>query len=268
MDIPFIKMHGLGNDYIFFDCLNQNFINDPSQLSIRLSDRHFGIGADGIVLILPSQKANLKMRIFNADGSEAEMCGNAIRCIAKYIFELNPNNCKQLTVDTLAGLISVKINTNTNNKFISATVNMGMPKITKQSIILNDNTTYKINCVNIGNPHAVVFVDDITDLQVLKHGSEIENYPIFSNKTNVEFAKIIDKNTIKMRVWERGTGETLACGTGATATAAAAFANKLTNKNITVKLLGGELQLKQTAKKNIYMTGTAQKVFTGIIKIN
>lgn len=273
----FLKMHGLGNDYIYVDCLKQN-LNNPSKYAKLWSDRHFGIGSDGLVLILPSSKADFKMEIYNSDGSEAEMCGNAIRCVAKYLYERNITRKKILTIETLSGIKNLYLNVD-NGTVKTIKVNMGIPifdcsyipvnlnqnKIMNFPLVIN-NFTYKISCVSMGNPHAVLFVDsDLNSLEIKNIGKSIENNVLFPHRTNVEFVNIIDENNIKMRVWERGAGETLACGTGACAAVACAIENGYTKNKVNVHLLGGNLFIEWD--KYIYMIGTATEVFEGEIKI-
>lgn len=266
MGIPFVKMHGLGNDYIYFNCLdNHALITEPHQLAIELSRAHFGIGADGIVLLLPSDCADVKMRMFNADGSEAEMCGNAVRCIAKYMVDNQLNSDERVSIETLAGIIEAEIIRAEDGSFSAARVAMGHPQVEPCQIDLKGGPSYTAQKVNIGNPHAVIIVDEITDTQVLQHGAAIENHPLFPAKTNVEFVKVIDRQHIQMRVWERGSGETLACGTGASAAAAACIANDLTDKKVQVKLRGGDLEIEQASDGTIYMAGPATTVFSGVL---
>jgi diaminopimelate epimerase len=283
MEIKFTKMHGLGNDYIYFDCIdNPALIANPEAVAVQLSDRHFGIGGDGIVLILPHEEADFRMRMFNSDGSEAEMCGNAIRCVAKYLCDNNYLTGNNVEIYTGAGILSIEISRNANGTFTSARVDMGEPilhglyipvNIDKEPIIaepltLKNGTEYAITCVSMGNPHAVIFVDEITDEQILTHGAEIEINSLFPSKINVEFVKIISQDAVEMRVWERGAGETLACGTGASAVTVASVLNKLTNRKITVHLLGGDLNIEWGNDNHVYMTGPATTVFTGTVEIS
>lgn len=274
----FLKMHGLGNDYIYVDCLKQK-LNNPSKYAKLWSDRHFGIGADGLVLILPSLKADAKMDIYNSDGSKAEMCGNAIRCVGKYLYENNILNKKNIKIETLSGIKDLYLNVN-NNIVETVKVNMGIPIFNssnipvdiKQDRVINfpltiDKLTYNITCVSMGNPHAVLFVDDDLDtLEIENIGKTIENNNLFPNRINVEFINIIDESNIRMRVWERGAGETLACGTGACAAVAASVENGYTKNSVNVHLLGGDLFVEWD--NYIYMTGTATKVFKGEIEIH
>lgn len=276
--MEFTKMHGLGNDYIYFNCINEE-IKEPNKLSIKLSDRHFSIGADGIVLIMKSKVADFKMRMFNADGSEGEMCGNATRCIGKYLYEKGITKNKEITLETLAGIKILNLTIN-NNIVTEVSVNMGSPiiiakdipvifnkdKIINEIIIIND-VQYNMTCVSMGNPHCVVFVDDLNKIDVSKVGPLFENNNIFPERINTEFVQVIDNNTLKMRVWERGSGETLACGTGACATVVASVLNDYCsiNEEITVKLLGGDLKIKYSSKGTVEMKGPAEFVFEGRI---
>jgi len=283
MEIKFTKMHGLGNDYIYFDCIdNPALIANPEAVAAQLSDRHFGIGGDGIVLILPHEEADFRMRMFNSDGSEAEMCGNAIRCVTKYLCDNNYLPGNNVDIYTGAGILSIEISRDAKGVFTSARVDMGEPilhglyipvNIDKETIIaepltLKNGTEYAVTCVSMGNPHAVIFVDEITDEQVLIDGAEIEINPLFPSKINVEFVKIISQDAVEMRVWERGAGETLACGTGASAVTVASVLNKLTSRKITVHLLGGDLDIEWGENNHVYMTGPATTAFTGTVEIS
>ncbi len=273
----FLKMHGLGNDYIYVNCLNQK-LNSPSKYAKLWSDRHFGIGSDGLVLILPSSKADFRMSIYNADGSEAEMCGNAIRCVAKYLYESNITDKKILSIETLSGIKDLYLDIE-NDIVKTVKVNMGIPIFDCSHIPVNlnqdkainfplsiNNFTYSISCVSVGNPHAVLFMDDdLNNLEIKNIGKAIENNNLFPKRINVEFVNIIDENNIKIRVWERGAGETLACGTGACAAVVCAVENGYTKNKVNVHLLGGDLFVEWN--DYIYMTGTATKVFKGEIEI-
>ena len=276
--IKFTKMQGLGNDYIYINCLNQR-IEEPSKTAKLMSDRHFGIGSDGIVLILPSKIADFKMRMFNSDGSEAEMCGNAIRCVGKYVFDNELTKKPTIEIETLSG-IKILVMTICNDKITQVKVDMGepildpklIPVIHNKSIFLSEyvqieNTKYSITCVSIGNPHAIIFVDDVNTLKIKDIGPKIETHGLFPKKINVEFVQIINKSTLKMRVWERGAGETLACGTGACAVLVASVLNNISERISTIKLLGGDLNIEWNEKDNhVYMTGPAVKVFDGEIQ--
>lgn len=270
--MKFTKMHGAGNDYIYIDCFNEKVPN-PCELSKNLSDRHFGIGGDGIVLIKPSAKADCFMDIYNADGSRAQMCGNAVRCTAKYIYD---NRIKKsvITVETLSGIKLVKILPD------GCRVNMGKPvlngrliptrygdSIVKDKILNIDNTDYKITCLSMGNPHCVIFCDDVDKIDLQKVGPLFERHEMFPERINTEFAEVVDTNCMKMRVWERGSGETLACGTGACAVGVASIINGFCdrNKEIKIQARGGALSVRWHKCENVYLTGEAFKVFDGDI---
>ncbi len=274
----FTKMHGAGNDYVYIDCFTQKAEN-PKELSKKLSDRHFGIGADGIVLIKPSVIADCFMDIYNADGSRAQMCGNAVRCTAKYIYD---NKIKKSTifVETLSGIKAVEIKSE-NGVAVGGRVNMGKPilsghqiptrfgaSIVKKEKLNVDDKNYEITCVSMGNPHCVVFCNDIINLDLNKIGTKFENHEMFPERINTEFVEVVDKNYLKMRVWERGSGETLACGTGACAVAVASVLNGICSKNeeITIYALGGELKAQWSKNDNVYLSGNAVEVFRGSIK--
>ena len=279
MNLEFTKMQGAGNDYIYFNCL-EGVIDDPEVLAIKLSDRHFGIGGDGIVLICNSEIADAKMRMFNIDGSEGKMCGNAIRCVGKYLYDNKLTSNKRLSIDTLSGIKKLELFTE-DNIVHSVSVDMGKAefvpdqipvlldgdKIVNREIIIEDKK-YSITCVSMGNPHCVLFCDDVDIIEIEKLGPKFENASIFPERVNTEFVKVIDKNTIKMRVWERGSGETLACGTGACAAAAAAVENDFCNKGEDIKVIlkGGDLYINYT-DDTVYMIGSAEKVFEGVVAI-
>lgn len=276
--MEFTKMHGIGNDYIYFNCMNEE-IENPEELSLKLSDRHFGVGGDGIVLILPSDKADFRMRMFNADGSEGKMCGNASRCIGKYVYEKGLTDKTEVTLETLAGIKTLNL-TVEDGKVTEVEVNMGMaitdpkeiPVSIDKDIVVKEKIDvcgkeYEITCVSMGNPHCIVYMDNIDDLEIEKIGPKFENHKLFPERINTEFVEVIDKNTLKMRVWERGSGETLACGTGACAVTVASVLNNYCNKDeeVTVKLLGGDLKIKYLSNGLVYMTGPAEFVFEGRI---
>ncbi|MDO8741143.1 MAG: diaminopimelate epimerase [Candidatus Woesearchaeota archaeon] len=270
--MKFAKIHGLGNDYVLINALKENLSGIKfDDLARKMSNRHFGIGSDGIILILPSNKADFKMRIFNSDGSEAEMCGNGIRGFAKYVYEHGLTKNKEITVETLAGIIKPKIIDG------MITVNMGEPvldskkipmicdkqKVINEDLKLKDGTVLKVTCVSMGNPHCIVFVETF-GMPVEKIGYEIEHHKAFPKKTNVEFIQIINKREIAMQVWERGAGVTLACGTGASAAVVASVLNGKTDRKVTVHLLGGDLNIEWNEKdNNVYMTGPAEEVYEG-----
>lgn len=274
----FTKMHGCGNDYIYFNCFDQT-IDDPEALSIQVSDRHFGIGADGIILICKSECADAKMRMFNADGSEGMMCGNGIRCVGKYLVDNNMVTSDELTIETLSGIKYLKVcEKDSEVRLIS--VDMGKSSFKSEDIgiktdldevigypIFIDGKTYEMNCVSVGNPHCVVFVDNVDNIDLQKIGPLFEKHKLFTNGINTEFVEKIDDKTFKMRVWERGSGETLACGTGACAVASVAVKKKYCEKNSDIRIIlkGGELAIKCT-ENGVYMTGPAEKVFDGQIK--
>ena len=277
MGLKFTKMHGCGNDYIYFDCMEKE-IDDPTSLAIKISDRHFGVGGDGIVLICSSKVADAKMRMFNIDGSEGKMCGNAIRCVSKYLYDNKIVSKKVMTIETLSGIKEIKVTTDDEDKVILATVDMGKaefdPKKIPVSIDLDKviayekefgGKKYKITCVSMGNPHCVIFTDEkVSDIDLYKIGPIFEKNEIFPEGVNTEFINVIDKNTLDMRVWERGSGETLACGTGACASVAAAVANGYCNydEDVNVHLIGGTLTI-CCSKDTVKMTGSCKKVFEG-----
>ena len=280
MKLNFTKMHGCGNDYIYFNCFDCG-INSPEILSVSLSDRHTGIGGDGIVLILPSNIADAEMRMFNADGSEGNMCGNAIRCTAKYLYDNKITAKSEITIKTRSGIREIYLYIK-NNTVYSVRVNMGKPelrpekipvKITGESVIGTSVTVgdikYEITCVSMGNPHAVIFQENIDGLDLRRIGPLFENNELFPDRINTEFAEVLDRKHLKMRVWERGSGETQACGTGACALVAAAVLNGYCDKDedIKVGLLGGELIIRYASDNNIYMTGECVKVFDGVIEL-
>ena len=271
-------MHGIGNDYIYFDCLNKPLEN-PEELSIRLSDRHKGVGGDGIVLICPSEIADAKMRMFNADGSEGKMCGNAIRCVGKFLYDFGKTDKTKLTIETLSGVKTLEL-TVENGKVVLVKVDMGAPILAPEKIpVLLDGEKIvareveiagkkqKITCVSMGNPHCVIFTDpDPLDLE--KVGGMYENSPLFPERVNTEFVKALGENQLKMRVWERGSGETWACGTGACAVGVAAVLNGFAKRDedITVHLRGGDLIIRWT-DETVYMTGSATLAFVGEVEI-
>lgn len=262
--INFTKMHGLGNDYVFIDCTNnKNFISNPSQFSKIISNRNFGVGSDGLILIEDSKIADFKMRIFNSDGSEAEMCGNGIRCVGKYVFESNLTQKTIIEIETLAGVKQVSLKLK-NNKVNSVSVCIGKYKILEELELNIIDTNFTITPVLVGNPHAVIFVKDLAKLQIEKYAPFIENHKVFPNKTNVEFVEVINPNFIKIKVWERGSGITLACGTGACASTAVAFNKKFIYKSPNIELPGGILQTYIDEKtNNIYLSGPAVTVYSG-----
>lgn len=275
--VRFTKMHGAANDYIYLNGFEYE-PEDPEELSREISDRHRGVGSDGLVLILPSDKADFRMRMFNSDGSEAEMCGNASRCVAKYCFERGLTDRSEFTLETLAGIKVLKCDV-VDGCVRLVTVDMGEPELKPELVpVISRNSdknvgepetigdkTYPITAVSMGNPHAVIFVAEITDDHVLGDGPVLEVADIFPHKANIEFAKVLDRNHIQMRVWERGAGETMACGTGACATAVAGVLNDLTDRDVDIMLLGGTLHIHWDAETNhVMMTGPAEFVCDGI----
>ena len=273
--MKFTKMEGCGNDYVYVNGFEEK-IDNPNEVAIAVSDRHFGIGSDGLIIINPSEVADFKMCMYNADGSEGKMCGNGIRCVAKYVYDFKLTDKDVITVETLSGIKTLKLNVE-NGKVKTVRVNMGAPILECDKVpvkyddekMINkpvkvDGKTFNITCVSMGNPHAVTFMNDTDNLEIEKIGPKFENNEIFPDKVNTEFIQIIDKKTVKMRVWERGSGETFACGTGACASVVASVLNRLTENKVTVKLLGGELEIEYNQDENtVYMTGPARVVFTG-----
>lgn len=276
----FTKMHGIGNDYLYINCMD-GIDFDPVQVSIKLSDRHFGVGSDGIILICPSDCADFKMRIFNADGSEAKMCGNGIRCFSKYVYAKGLTDKTEIKIDTLSGIKTAWL-TVENGDVTAVRVNMGSP-ILKPALIpvdfdgesmVNqplsvDGQSWNVTCISMGNPHCVTFVDDVDGMDLEKIGPSFENHKAFPDRVNTEFVKPINSNTVQMRVWERGSGETWACGTGACAVATASILNDVVSGNtVNVKLRGGDLIIEWNREENvIYMTGPATFVFDGVVEI-
>ena len=271
----FTKMQGLGNDYVYVDCFKET-IEDPSKLAKVISDRHFGVGSDGLILICPSDKADFEMKMYNADGSRGEMCGNGIRCVAKYVYDYGLTDKTHISVETLGGIKYLDL-TVENGKVALVKVDMGSPILTPAQVpviadgesavdepICVDGVEYRMTCVSMGNPHAVVYMEDVDNLDIEKIGPSFENHERFPNRVNTEFVKVLDRKTAQMRVWERGSGETLACGTGACAVAVACILNGLTDNRVRVKLLGGDLLIEWDKEKDtVYMTGPAEVVFDG-----
>lgn len=272
--IQFTKMHGLGNDYIYINVLENRDLKEIftrykiGALVRYLSNRNFGIGGDGVIFIENSLIADFKMRIFNSDGTEAEMCGNGIRCFAKYVYEKNMIKNKLIKIETLAGIKEAEIIENDKKEIEKIKINMGKAKIQNNINIKIQDRNFEINRISMGNPHAVIFVPDVESIKIEKYGPLIENYRYFPLKTNVEFVQILERNLIKLRVWERGSKETFACGTGSCAAVIAGIKNKLLKNEVKVLLKGGELKIKIDEKtKNIYMKGLATKVFEGEIYV-
>lgn len=275
----FTKMQGAGNDYIYVNCFKE-VVNDPSKAAVLLSDRHFGIGSDGLVLILPSDKADFRMRMFNSDGSEAEMCGNAIRCVGKYVYANGMTSKTKITIETLAGIKELLLGIE-NGKTVKVRVDMGEPVLEPQRIPVLSNKErfinepveaagriFNVTCVSMGNPHAVSYVNEVAGFPLEIIGPQMEKHELYPRKINSEFVEVIDRSTLKMRVWERGAGETLACGTGACAVLVASVLNGVSERKAAVRLLGGELVIEWNKEDNhVYMTGPAVKVFDGVVDI-
>lgn len=276
--IKFTKMHGLGNDYVYIDCTAKTgqVIENESSLARFVSDRHFGVGSDGLILICDSDVADFKMRMFNYDGSEAEMCGNGIRCVGKFVYDKGMIDRDLITIETLAGIKVLKLNV-VDGKVQTVRVDMGepilepdkIPVVSEEDIVKNlkleaEGKGFKFSCVSMGNPHSITIVDNVKDLELEKYGRVLEYDKHFPKRSNIEFVELVDKHHIKMRVWERGAGETLACGTGACASAVACNLNNYIDRNVVVELLGGNLEIEWSEKDNhVYMTGPATTVFEG-----
>jgi diaminopimelate epimerase len=278
--MKFTKMQGAGNDYVYVNCFSEH-IEDPAAVAITVSNRNFGIGSDGLILIMPSAVADVRMRMFNSDGSESEMCGNGIRCVAKYAYDHGIVSKQEITAETGAGILTLQLFTDGAGKVDRVRVNMGKPRLTRGEIPLTGNpalqvineplnilhSTFHVTCASMGNPHCVIFVDDVDQFQVEKYGPLIENHEIFPRRTNVEFVQIISRGEVRQRTWERGAGETLACGTGASAVCVAGVLNGLTDKKILNHLAGGDLELEWADDGFLYMTGPAVEVFSGEIEL-
>lgn len=278
--MKFTKMHGIGNDYVYVNCLKEK-VPEPEKTARFVSSRHFGIGSDGLILIGPSATADFEMAMYNADGSRGEMCGNGIRCVAKYVYDYGLTDKTNITVETLAGIKQLEL-TVENQKVSQVKVNMGAPEFKAERIPVTVEgeqavdvplevcgRTYRMTCVSMGNPHCVIFMEeDVRNLDLEKVGPVFEHHARFPKRINTEFVNIIDRNTLRMRVWERGSGETLACGTGACATAAAAIINGKAEGEVTVHLLGGDLKIAwEGGQEPVYMTGGATTVFDGEIQL-
>jgi len=278
--MKFTKMQGAGNDYVYVNCFEE-MVSDPQQTAIQVSNRNFGIGSDGLILIMPSEIADVKMRMFNSDGSESEMCGNGIRCVAKYAYDHGIVAKPEITAETGAGVLTLLLVPGADGKIAKVRVNMGPPRLTRAEIPMTGDPsaqviaeeltvldkTFKITCASMGNPHCVIFVDDVENFPVATYGPLIENNALFPRRTNVEFIQIISRTEIRQRTWERGAGETLACGTGSSAVTAACVLNGLTEKKILNHLSGGDLEMEWADDGNIYMTGPAVEVFSGEIAL-
>lgn len=277
--LQFTKMQGLGNDYVYVDCTKKKLEN-ASEVAVKVSDRHFGIGSDGLILINASSVADFEMEMYNADGSRGEMCGNGIRCVAKYVYDYGLTDQTHISVETLGGIKYLDL-TVEEGRVRQVRVDMGRPMLCPAEIpvIANgesvidmpievDGTEYRMTAVGMGNPHTVVFVEDVDGLEIEQIGPKFEHHPCFPNRVNTEFVKVLDRNTVKMRVWERGSGETLACGTGACAVAVACILNGLTENKVIVQLLGGDLLIEWDREADkVYMTGPAEVVFDGKIEL-
>jgi diaminopimelate epimerase len=276
-EIPFTKMHGIGNDYIYINCM-ERVPEDLPHLAIEMSDRHTGIGGDGIILICPSDCADFKMRIFNADGSEARMCGNGSRCVGRYVYDSHLTDKTTVTLETLSGIKILQLHVDDNGTASSVTVDMGAP-ITKAAEVpvtfhadqmINEEVAtshgpMKITAVSMGNPHGITYVDSVATAPVTTLGPELERHAMWPDRANIEFIEVVNRNELRMRVWERGSGETMACGTGACASLVASVLNGLTDRRATVHLLGGDLEIEWNSDdSHIYMTGPAETVFHGV----
>lgn len=277
--MKFTKMQGLGNDYVYVNCF-QETIPNPPETARKISNRNFGVGSDGLIMINPSKTADFEMEMYNADGSRSEMCGNGIRCVGKYVYDYGLTDRTNISVETLAGIKYLDL-TVEDGKVKLVKVDMGSPVLEPEKIpVVADKETvvnepievngieYRMTCVSMGNPHAVVYIDDVKGLEIEKIGPAFEHHDRFPRRVNTEFVKVIDRNTVEMRVWERGSGETMACGTGACAVAVASILNGLTEDKVTVKLLGGDLEIVWNREENkVYMTGPAEISFEGEINV-
>ena len=278
--MKFTKMQGIGNDYVYVNCFEET-IADPSAVAKFVSDRHFGIGSDGLILVKPSDVADCEMDMYNLDGSQGAMCGNGVRCIAKYVYDYGLTDKTTITIETKGGIKELDL-TVEDGKVTWVNVDMEAPVLEADKIpviydeekkvidkpVIVDGREYRITCVSMGNPHGVVFVDSVDDLDIEKLGPMFEHHPMFPDRVNTEFIQVVDDHTIRMRVWERGAGETLACGTGACASAYASYLNQKTGNKVLVHLLGGDLQIEYDEEKHtIFMKGPATKVFDGEIDL-
>lgn len=277
--MKFTKMQGIGNDYVYVNCFEEQ-VDHPGEVAKKVSDRHFGIGSDGLILIKPSEIADFEMDMYNADGSQGAMCGNGIRCVAKYVYDYGLTDKKKISIATKSGIKYVEL-TIENGKAAYIKVDMGKPELKAERIpilteqeqmidapILVEGKEYRLTGVSMGNPHGVVYMEDVKGLEIEKIGPKFEHHPIFPDRINTEFVRIVNRRTLEMRVWERGSGETLACGTGACAVAVASILNGYTEDEVTVKLLGGDLLIFWDREQgNVYMTGPAQVVFDGEINL-
>ena len=277
--MKFTKMQGIGNDYVYVNCF-QETVEDPAKTARIVSDRHFGVGSDGLILIKPSEKADFEMEMYNADGSRGAMCGNGIRCVAKYVYDYGLTDQTRITVDTASGVKTLELQVE-NGKAVRVKVDMGAPILEPERIPVKSEkervmdapvsvggAEYRMTCVSMGNPHCVVPVEDVDGLEIEKIGPLFENHPMFPDRVNTEFIRVLDRNTVQMRVWERGAGETWACGTGACAVAVACALNGWTEEKVLVKLRGGDLEIFWDRDKNtVFMTGPAAVVFEGEIDL-
>lgn len=275
--MKFTKMHGAGNDYVYINGFEEQ-VDDPAELARKLSNRNFGVGSDGMILILPSQEADVKMRMFNADGSEAEMCGNGVRCVAKYAYDHGLVDQEEIRVETGAGILTLQLFPGENGKVARVRVNMGNPALTRGEIPMTGTVdepaqnlkieagdkTFDATCVSMGNPHCVIFVDDVAEFPLEHYGRLIENHHWFPNRINVEFVQVISRAEVIQRTWERGAGETLACGTGASAVTVAGVLTGRTDRKIVNHLRGGDLELEWSEEGPVFKTGPAEEVFTGV----
>lgn len=282
MKIKFTKMQGCGNDYVYVNCMDK-LIDNPEKVSQYISDRHFGIGSDGLILICPSDVADFRMAMYNADGSEGKMCGNGVRCIAKYVYEYGLTDKKKISLETKSGIKYLDMDIE-DGKVQMVKVNMGAPVLKPAEIPVKtdnsmdsfinqpldvDGNTFMVTCVSMGNPHAVVFIDDTKNLDIRKYGPGFEKHPAFPEQVNTEFVQVISRNEINMRVWERGSGETFACGTGTCASVVACVLNDKTDEKVTVHLLGGDLFIEYNRDNGtVWMTGPAEIVFDGEIELD
>jgi diaminopimelate epimerase len=274
--MKFVKMHGAGNDYVYVDCFRQT-IENPESLAREISDRNFGVGGDGLILIEPSKKADVKMRMFNIDGSEGEMCGNGIRCVAKYAFDHGLVDRTEITVETGAGVLPLIMYPNKHEHIDKVRVNMGPPRLSRGDLpmvgvaheqVINMeleilDRTFEVTCVSMGNPHCVIYVDDLANFPVKRYGYAIENHELFPQRINVEFVEVISPNEVRQRTWERGSGETLACGTGSSAVTVAGVLTGRTKGKLLNHLTGGDLEMEWDGKNEVFMTGPAVEVFSG-----
>ena len=277
--MKFTKMQGLGNDYVYVNCFEET-IENPAEVAIKVSNRNFGVGSDGLIMINPSEVADFEMEMYNADGSRGKMCGNGIRCVGKYVYDYGLTDKTSISVETLGGIKYLEL-TVEDGKVKSVKVDMGSPELNPAQIpivadgdtvidapIVVDGEEYRMTGVSMGNPHTVIYIDDVAGLEIEKIGPKFEKHERFPDRINTEFAHVIDRNTVEMRVWERGSGETLACGTGACAVAVASILNGLTEDTVTVKLLGGDLLIEWDREQNkVYMTGPAEVSFEGEIHL-